>query len=181
MLVVVIEIRRLTPDDWATWRLLRLAALGEAPTAFGSSLADWQGEGDTQERWRDRLSLPGSHNIIAVLEDQSVGMASGVPTADDNVVELISMWVAPAARRLGVGDARVREIERWAQRAGGRVVRLDVADGNTAAAALYQRHGFAYTGEQGDLMPDGVRRELVMAKTLQSSAPLTRTDHSGSA
>lgn len=52
----------LTPDDWPIWRELRLAALAEAPQAFGSRLADWQGEGDREERWRDRLSIPGSCN-----------------------------------------------------------------------------------------------------------------------
>ena len=42
----VIEMRVPVPDDWRTWRALRLAALAEAPTAFGSQLADWQGKGD---------------------------------------------------------------------------------------------------------------------------------------
>jgi hypothetical protein len=42
-----------------------------------------------------------------------------------------------------------------------------VAEGNQNAAALYRRKGFALTGELGDLMPDGVRREHVMAKSLR--------------
>ena len=51
----MIEIRRITVDDWQVWRRLRQGALGESPIAFGSSLANWTGEGDTEERWRDRL------------------------------------------------------------------------------------------------------------------------------
>jgi ribosomal protein S18 acetylase RimI-like enzyme len=39
-------------------------------------------------------------------------------------------------------------------------------EGNTPARALYERCGFRDTGELGDLMPDGVRREQIMAKTL---------------
>jgi ribosomal protein S18 acetylase RimI-like enzyme len=44
---------------------------------------------------------------------------------------------------------------------------LEVTPGNAAAIALYRRHGFADTGQQlGDRTPDGLGRELVLAKTL---------------
>lgn len=146
---------------------MRLAALGEAPYAFGSRLADWEGDGDVEGRWRSRLGIPESHNVVAMLDDQAAGMASGVPTSHVGVVELISMWVAPGARGLGIGDALVGEIERWAQSIGARVLRLCVAEDNTKAASLYQRHQFHYTGELGDLMPDGIHREQVMEKVLE--------------
>jgi ribosomal protein S18 acetylase RimI-like enzyme len=165
----VIEILVLSSDHWATWRELRLAALTQAPYAFGSQLVEWQGEGDTEERWRDRLSIAGSHNVAAMLHGRAAGMASGVPTPHGAVVELISMWVAPAARGHGVGDALVHEIERWARTIGARVLRLSVAEDNTAASALYQRHGFEYTGEWGGRMPDGLRRERVMEKALSKT------------
>jgi ribosomal protein S18 acetylase RimI-like enzyme len=165
----VIELRMLTADDWPVWRQLRLAALAEAPYAFGSRLADWQGDGDREQRWRDRLSLPGSYNVVALLDGQPAGMVSGVPTGDGRVVDLISMWVAPGARGRGVGDELVRAVERWARQARAALVQLSVADGNAAAAALYRRNGFVYTGEYGDLMADGVRRERVMAKALTAA------------
>jgi hypothetical protein len=98
MLAHVIEMRAVSPDDWEIWRMLRLAALAEAPYAFGSLLADWQGRNDREDRWRSRLSIPGSFNVVAEIDDQPVGMASGVPTIEDSVVELISMWIAPTAR-----------------------------------------------------------------------------------
>ena len=166
MLADMVEIRGLSPDDWEIWRILRLAALAEAPYAFGSLLADWQGRNDREDRWRSRLSIPGSFNVVAEIDDQPVGMASGVPTIEDSVVELISMWIAPTARGGGVGDALVQELERWARSMDARILRLNVADGNRAAAGLYQRNGFRFTGEQGDLMADRVRRERVMAKQL---------------
>lgn len=167
MLTGMIDVRVLTADDWRQWRSLRLAALEEAPSAFGSRLADWQGDGDVEARWRDRLGVPGSHNLVALLDGEPAGMGSGVP-AQDGQVELISLWVAPHARGRGVGDAILAEVERWARDAGATAVRLDVAEDNKAAARLYLRHGFDWTGELGEVMADGVRRERVMAKTLRS-------------
>jgi GNAT superfamily N-acetyltransferase len=161
----VIELRVLTPDDWADWRALRLVALADAPDAFGGKLADWQGDGDREERWRGRLSLPGSHNLLVLLDGRPVGMASGAPGEADGVAELLSMYVDRTARGRGVGDLLIREVERWARDVfGASVLELAVAEGNEAAAALYRRHGFQDTGHAGD-MPDG-RPERVMTKRL---------------
>lgn len=129
---------------------------------------DWQGDGDAEERWRRRLSIPGSHNVAAVLHGENVGIARGKPESEGDAVELSSMWVAPSARGRGVGAALVGEIERWARSIGARALHLCVAEDNVQAAALYQRLGFEYTGELGDLMPDGIRRERVMQKVMET-------------
>jgi GNAT superfamily N-acetyltransferase len=159
----VTELRVLTPDDWPVWRELRLAALAEAPQAFGSRLADWQGEGDREVRWRDRLSIPGSHNLVALVDGEPAGMASGIPDDEPGVAELISMWVSPAARGRGVGDRLLAAVEQWARQAGAGALKLLVYEGNANARALYRRAGFTETGE---LLPDGDRREVVMLKPL---------------
>lgn len=165
----MITLRVLTSDDWTIWRELRLAALADAPYAFGSRLSDWEGEGDREDRWRARLEIPDSYNVVALLDGQPAGMASGVPTAD-GVTELISMWVSPAARSQGVGDQLVSAVERWARRVHAEVLQLAVAQGNNNADRLYRRNGFRETGELGDLMPDGLSREYIMAKTLSTVA-----------
>lgn len=164
-----VRLRRLGPDDWRDWRALRLRALAESPEAFGSTLAEWSGPGDLEERWRARLALPGARNLLARLEgpggEGDVGMASGLREGDR--VGLVSMWVAPEARGRGVGDALVAAVVDGAREDGASVVRLDVAEGNDPALALYLRHGFVLTGELGDLMADGVRRERVMERVLR--------------
>lgn len=129
-------IRPVTPDDWREWRDLRLAALRDAPHAFSATLADW--EDAPEARWRARLE--GTYNVIADL-DEPVGMATGFPR--DGHVELGTMWVAPPARGRGVGEALVRAVLAWA---GGNRVTLQVAEGNTAAVALYRRLGFTGAG-----------------------------------
>ncbi|MGY0058843.1 N-acetyltransferase family protein [Streptomyces sp. LZ34] len=153
-----IELKVLTPEDWAVWRQLRLAALADAPYAFGSRLADWQGDGDCEERWRARLGIPGSYNIVAVVDGKGAGMASGVPGPCDCVVELISMWVSAAARGRGVADRLVRAVEGWGLRAGAGVLRLHVVPGNARAVAFYRRGGLVEAGT--------AEGELVMEKAL---------------
>ncbi|OPG12512.1 GNAT family N-acetyltransferase [Microbispora sp. GKU 823] len=167
----MIELRVLNEDDWPIWREVRLAALAEAPDAFGSTLSEWQGEGDREERWRGRLAIPGSHNVIAVIDDRPVGMVSGVPAETADEVELISLWVSPMVRGAGVGGRLIREVERWAvmDRAA-RTLRLSVMPDNGRAIALYERYGFEDTGEPGDLLRDGVDRKQVLAKALRDGA-----------
>jgi ribosomal protein S18 acetylase RimI-like enzyme len=164
----MIELQVLTPDDWAVWRQLRLAALTDAPYAFKSRLEDWQGESDREESWRGRLSIPGSRNLVAVLDGKPAGMASGVPGPQSGVAKLISMWVSGEARGQGVGDHLVRAVEQWARQAGAAVLRLAVMPGNEHALAFYWRNGFQDAGPTGELLPDG-RRECVMVKALSST------------
>lgn len=165
MLPGVLTMRTLGPDDWPIWRRLRLTALAEAPHAFGSRLSDWQGDGDREERWRSRLAVPGSYHAVAELDGEPVGMAGGMSTEQDGIVELVSMWVAPSVRGRGVAGELIREVERWARDVPAKELRLAVAEGNGPAAGLYQRHGFQPTGEF-QVMPDGVRLEHIMAKQL---------------
>lgn len=148
-----------TADEWRVWRELRLEALREAPYAFGSTLAEWQGGADTEGRWRRRLTdVP--FNLIARLADTPAGIASGTAPTPDGAVELISMWVAPFARGRGVGDALVCRVVQWACEQHAKQVTLAVVANNTNAIALYKRHGFCEAG-----MIDG---EIAMLLHLQS-------------
>ena len=167
--LIMLEIRSLESDDWPIWRELRLNALAEAPYAFGSTLAEWTGAGDREERWRARLAIPGARDLVVALDGRPVGMASGVPAEEGAGVELISMWVSPLARGHGVGDLLISTVQRWAAEQNAETLRLSVMPDNGRAIALYERHGFVRTDELGDLLPDGVHRELVMAKRLDTA------------
>ncbi len=146
----MIEIRPLRSDDWAEWRAVRLEALGDSPEAFTSKLADWEGPGDTEPRWRSRLETV-EYNVLATLDGQSAGQVSGlVVSSRPSTVELISMWVAPFARGKGVGDRLIEAVMEWArQRPAERVV-LDVMIANSAARNLYERHGFVALDDRVD-------------------------------
>ena len=154
----VIDVWELQPDDWRVWRELRLHALAESPTAFGSTLAAWSGAGDVEARWRARLSdVP--FNAVIRLDGVSAGMV-GAHVRRDGAVELISMWVAPFARGRGVGDAAVQAVLGWA---GERKVELSVKTDNQSAMLLYRRHGFADAGPSPDVPGERVMRRSTAA------------------
>jgi ribosomal protein S18 acetylase RimI-like enzyme len=136
-------VRLVGADDWEEWRVLRLAALGDAPYAFEATLAQWQGDGDREERWRQRLG-DVAVNFVADLDGKPAGMVSGAVHGE--VVDLISMWVAPSARGAGVGDALVTAVLDWMDGMQLGTARLRVMVGNTHAIALYERHGFVDAG-----------------------------------
>ncbi|TCO49321.1 ribosomal protein S18 acetylase RimI-like enzyme [Kribbella antiqua] len=139
----MIELRDIGADDWKLWRELRLAALEEAPYAFGSTLEDWADA--SEQRWRDRLNTPGAFQVIAHLDGTPAGMAGGLPM--DGAAELVGMWIAPTGRGRGVGDALIQAVENWARGNDIRTLNLSVAVGNEPAHKLYLRNGFADTEE----------------------------------
>jgi ribosomal protein S18 acetylase RimI-like enzyme len=153
-----IEVQECVPDDWRAWSAVRLAALAEAPYAYGTALAQW--DGADEQRWRARLtSVP--FNALAKLSGRPAGIASGVPE-DDGTITLISMWVAPFARGRGVGDRLVQSVVEWARELGEREVRLHVVENNAAAIALYLRNGFADAGRSANADIEGVpQREMI--------------------
>jgi GNAT superfamily N-acetyltransferase len=157
-------LKRLSPNQWPPWRSLRLQALAEAPYAFGSKLADWQGAGDLEARWRERLaSVP--FNLIAFLRRCPAGMISATEPNSDRTVELISLWVAPSVRGCGVGDALIEAVVQWAVEQKASRVSLDVTEGNRHATTLYVRHGFLESGK-GAAHPAGETSECRFVKSL---------------
>lgn len=153
----MIEAIALTPEDWELWRRMRRAALADAPPAFGSTLAEWSGAGDTEERWRARLeSVP--LNLVLTLDGEPAGMVSALGPDGAGDVELISLWVAPTARGRGVGDEAIRRVRRWGEEAHpGSGVILCVKADNEPAIALYRRQGFHDVG----LNPDDAGERLM--------------------
>jgi len=161
-----IELRILSPDDWQLWRSVRLAALAEAPDAFGSRLQDWADA--AEDRWRERLTIPGAVDLVAIETETNapVGMVTGTPDLQDcGRAQIISLWVDPAARGHGVATTLITAVAHWAAREGARTLTLSVMPNNDAARLTYERNGFAASPEPGDVLPDG-RRELIMVRSL---------------
>jgi ribosomal protein S18 acetylase RimI-like enzyme len=141
----VVVLSEVGSDEWQRWRAVRLAALEEAPEAFGSTLAAWSGAGDTEVRWRRRLEEVAL-NIVALDGGDPVGQVSG-DLAPDGRVHVISMWVAPRARGTGAGVALLAAVQTWAASVGAPELALAVKRSNSPAIRLYQRFGFRRSAE----------------------------------
>jgi GNAT superfamily N-acetyltransferase len=150
--------RRLTGDDWALLREVRLAALADAPHAYGSTLAREEGFGEPD--WRRRLSGDGVW-VAALRDEVPVGLA-GAYLPERDTPMLVAMWVRPGHRGLRVGDGLITAIVDWAAENRWSRVVLRVADGNDAARKLFLRAGFEPTGVRAPLESDaGVATELL--------------------
>jgi len=150
------DVVRLTCDDWRLLREVRLAALADAPYAYGSSLAVEQDFDES--RWRQRF---GS-GLWAVARDEEPAGLVGTYLPDEDTPMLIALWVSPRHRGRGVGDALVSEVFQWAAENRWSQVVLRVADGNDAARKLFLRQGFRPTGRRQPLESDpGVSTETL--------------------
>lgn len=164
-----LELARLAPDGWREFRAVRIAALTDAPSAFGSTLA---GELLLDERdWRARLAHRAQ--FVVRCGEEAMGTVGGVAkSGPESGSELVSLWVHPDWRGRGVGDLLVEAVLAWVRERGHRGIGLWVSDGNNAAERLYARHGFVRTGESQPVEPaDPSRLEFAMARSLEGDSP----------
>ncbi len=107
---------------------------------------------------RGFLDHPSSFTAVACAEDGSIaGFAivrparriarSAAPALMAPVLHLITIDVAPAARRQGVGGLLMRWILTRAEALHSRAIVLEVAVDNHTAQRFYQRFGFAVMGK----------------------------------
>ena len=160
------SVRRFQSHEWQLYRDLRLAALRDAPDAFGSTLA--REEAFSEQEWIARLAAgagsPLDHPIVA--EDDAgnaVGLAwARIEPADVHTAKLYQVWIHPDARRQHIGAELLASAIRWAKEAGAHAIELHVALGPDSAFAFYKRAGFVVSGECSPLRPGSERLQQPM-------------------
>jgi ribosomal protein S18 acetylase RimI-like enzyme len=191
----MVLVRETVIDDWQALRDIRLEALRDAPSAFGSSYEREAAFGEPD--WLRRIARGG--NFLAFIPEvrasevrasevrasevrasevrasevrasevrasEPAGLIGGYPETAD-IVELVSMYVRPKARGRGVGEALVAAVFAWAQARDAKTVHLWVTESNDPARALYERCGFSLTGERQPLPSDPSLDEIAMARPL---------------
>ena len=162
-------IRRVRPDQGPALKAVRLAALADAPSAFGSSYAAEADQPDDYWEARAALGAAGESSVtfFAIVAGSVVGLVSAYqPDAAGLPVELVSMWVAPAQRRAGIAPELIDAVVSWARDIGATTVELWVTRGNEAATRLYETAGFRLTGDHQSLPSDPCKDELRMRRTV---------------
>lgn len=177
----MIQVRRLHPDEWPLWKALRLEALAEAPNAFGATMDETRQRGD--DEWRAFIAMHDGCGGVFMAEHEGirVGMARVLRSpSDPPSCGLYGMWVAPHARRKGVGRALMEAAFAWALEAGVDEMALSVTLGNENAKRLYRAVGFVETGVREPLRPGfDLEEEGMVNRTFRSNRGVPRGDRPG--
>jgi GNAT superfamily N-acetyltransferase len=163
---VSIEVRGVLPEEWQQLRALRLLALADAPTAFGTTLEEDAAR--PEDVWRERATGGDERRtFVAERDGHWLGMATGLAHAQDTAAsELVGMFVDGTERGRGVGAALVAAICEWAREQGGERIYLWVTESNEAGIALYRKCGFRPTGERQPLPHTPSLSEMRMVRLL---------------
>jgi ribosomal protein S18 acetylase RimI-like enzyme len=150
-----ITLEAISPANAPLFRQVRLRALEQDPSAFGSTFAK---ESQLDEAaWQKRAAAWTGDRSTGVLALEPIPGDSALPhpcgligafldELDPPRAHVISLWVDAEHRRLGLGRRLLDAVKSWAARHGARELRLLVTSGNHSAIDFYHRNGFSMTG-----------------------------------
>jgi ribosomal protein S18 acetylase RimI-like enzyme len=164
----MVTLRRISPTLSADYKTVRLRALQDTPSAFGSTYA-YESQ-FSEADWHSRAAnLCTSHSIgyLAYHQNEYCGIAAGfLDNEAPQNAELVSMWVARNDRRTGTGKLLVDAIEAWARLCSAHTLRLMVTNNNLSAISFYERLGFTGTGRTEPYPNDPTLIEYEMSKSI---------------
>jgi ribosomal-protein-alanine N-acetyltransferase len=138
-------------DDLATVAALHKASFARA----------W-----TEDALRDLLKIAGTHAFSTPDGFVMVRVAG-------DEAEILTVAVAPVARRGGIGSALLHKAARHAQDLGARTMFLEVDASNAAAMALYRRSGFCEVGQRRSYY--GASRDALILRADLPLVPLGKS------
>jgi len=141
------QIRRLTVDDAAAYRELRLRSFREHPEAFTTSWEELERQplSDTERRMAaSNMKFWGAFDGDRLCG--YVGLDRETRTKSRHKATLIGMYVEPESVGRGLGRELVEVLIDEARADGLVLIVLTVTDGNDRATGLYERLGFRSFG-----------------------------------
>ena len=148
-----IFIKKSSEKDWKDLKKARLASLKDSPEAFESSYERCNSFSKAQ--WKERASENKlSSFFLAYEKDQVIGIVGGYLANAE--YSLISMWVDPKFRSMGLGRKLVEKLLNHAKKNGHSEVLLEVLPANQKVCNFYLHCGFKfrkpYSGYQDKVM-----------------------------
>jgi GNAT superfamily N-acetyltransferase len=158
----------ISPATVNAFKMVRLRALQDFPSAFGST---YEKESRFSEAdWLKRAiawTREGSIAYLTMDREEPCGIVAGfLDKEDSRRAHVASMWVAPAYRRGGLGNALINAIETWAEGLDVTELQLMVTNINRGAIQFYVHLGFAMTGVTEPYPNDPALFEYQMLKKL---------------
>jgi ribosomal protein S18 acetylase RimI-like enzyme len=162
-----ITIRRIRAVDGELLRRLRLRSLEESPEAFGQTFGEASARPMLEWHRNAMRSSRGDLRtwLMAQREQDIVGLVQGRHRSPAALL-VFSMWVEPAARRLGVGRRLIDALESWAQAWQAEETILWVLRANQPAVDFYRRLGFVVLGSGLDAESGAGFGALAMRRTI---------------
>lgn len=156
----------ISPANAMLFKDVRLTALLDSPKAFGGTYATESQLSDAD--WVARAgkwSSGRSAGYLAIENGRACGIAAAFLDEHDPLkAHLISMWVAPTHRRLGLGRALIDAIYSWAAGRESHLLQCMVIDSNNGVIEFYKRNGFSMTGHTETYPNDPTLIEYEMSR-----------------
>ncbi len=163
-------LRALTADDWRAFDDIRSEMLAEHPSAFGSTLADWQARSAAEKRdWMGKMRI---FAILAGARCLSVAAYYGLPgRRAGHRATVISVYSRPEARRQGHVGRLLEALSEDARANGFLQLELETPSWNAGALTAYRRAGFQQTGIVPRAMRsgEGFDDDVLMVKALDGA------------
>lgn len=161
-LAPALTVHRVTPEDAARMRALRLEMLADSPLAFLETLAQAAARPHADYRRRIVQASAGGQLAQFVADPGSgpgggpggpgrggrlIGHAGGTVLPEEAAATVVfAVYITPAHRGRGVLAALMDAVAEWSLSLGRRELMLEVVVGNDRAVRAYERLGFEDTG-----------------------------------
>ncbi len=161
-----VEVRPLGRGEEALQEALRLAAMEEAPDAFGEPLDKVSNHPDNYwQRLRESVTgRAGQMSMLACADSRPIGFIYGVRSKDYGELRLGGVWVESRYRQRGVGRQLVQALIEWAESKGFPSIGLWAPEHRPEVVALYRSLGFETAGATRPLPGDESRQLLEMRR-----------------
>jgi ribosomal protein S18 acetylase RimI-like enzyme len=118
--------------------------------------------------WAETVRVTAEYpdTVSWVAEQDGTVVAQAFIRRDSSRLGIFGMWVAPEARRQGIGRALLDAAESWGRSQGSTAEYLSVTERNSAAQHLYRRAGYIATGADEPLREGSALTCAELAKEL---------------